>query len=75
MPNFVREWLTVLLRRDPSYCTIAPGGEPTRAAICRFATWWNATATGAAHPAGTASDEAGGRRTRGGSGRVVVRCR
>lgn len=38
----VREWLTVLLRRDLGLLVTigVPGGEPTRAAICRFATWW-----------------------------------
>ncbi|BBX99044.1 ESX secretion-associated protein EspG [Mycobacterium lacus] len=38
----IREWLTVLLRRDLGLLiTIGlPGSEPTRAAICRFASWW-----------------------------------
>lgn len=38
----IREWLTVLLRRDLGLLLIinVPGSEPTRAAICRFATWW-----------------------------------
>src|ERR1700761_6977597 len=38
----IREWLTVLLRRDLALgLTIGvPGREPTRASICRFASWW-----------------------------------
>lgn len=40
-----------------------PGGEPTRAAICRFATWWVVLERHGnlvrLYPAGTASDEAG----------------
>src|ERR1700733_13263838 len=38
----IREWLTVLLRRDLALvATIGvPGREPTRASICRFASWW-----------------------------------
>ncbi len=37
----IREWLTVLLRRDLGllvYISV-PGREPSRAAICRFANW------------------------------------
>lgn len=38
----ILEWLTVLLRRDLGLLLhiSVPGSEPTRAAICRFATWW-----------------------------------
>ncbi len=38
----IREWLTVLLRRDLALLVHigVPGREPTRASICRFATWW-----------------------------------
>ena len=38
----IREWLTVLLRRDLGLLVSmgVPGREPTRAALCRFATWW-----------------------------------
>lgn len=38
----IREWLTVLLRRDLALLVMigVPGREPTRASICRFATWW-----------------------------------
>jgi len=38
----IREWLTVLLRRDLGLLVNmgVPGREPTRASICRFATWW-----------------------------------
>lgn len=61
----VREWLTVLLRRDLGLLVTigVPGGEPTRAAICRFATWWVVLERHGnlvrLYPAGTASDEAG----------------
>lgn len=53
----VREWLTVLLRRDLGLLVTigVPGGEPTRAAICRFATWWVVLE----RHGSTASDEAG----------------
>ncbi len=38
----IREWLTVLLRRDLGLLVniTVPGREATRAAICRFASWW-----------------------------------
>lgn len=70
----VREWLTVLLRRDLGLLVTigVPGGEPTRAAICRFATWWVVLERHGnlvrLYPAGTASDEAG-------AGELVVGCR
>ena len=61
----IREWLTVLLRRDLGLLVSmgVPGREPTRAAICRFATWWVVLERHddqvRLYPAGTASDEAG----------------
>src|SRR5271157_5813038 len=61
----IREWLTVLLRRDLGLLVSmrVPGREPTRAAICRFATWWVVLERHAdlvrLYPAGTASNEAG----------------
>lgn len=61
----IREWLTVLVRRDLGLLlTIGiPGREPTRAAICRFATWWVVLERHEdlvrLYPAGTASDETG----------------
>ncbi len=60
----IREWMTVLLRRDLGLIMniSVPGREPTRAAICRFATWWVVLERHAdlvrLYPAGTASDEA-----------------
>lgn len=60
----IREWLTVLLRRDLGLLVNigVPGREPTRAAICRFATWWVVLERHGElvrlYPAGTASDEA-----------------
>lgn len=38
----IREWLTVILRRDLTLLVTVhvPGQEPTRASICRFAHWW-----------------------------------
>jgi EspG family len=60
----IREWLTVLLRRDLGLLvTIAlPGREPTRAAVCRFASWWVILERHGElvrlYPAGTANDEA-----------------
>jgi hypothetical protein len=60
----IREWLTVLLRRDLGLLLNinVPGREPTRAAICRFATWWVVLERHAdlvrLYPAGTAGDEA-----------------
>jgi hypothetical protein len=60
----IREWLTVLLRRDLGLLLNinVPGREPTRAAICRFATWWVVLERHAElvrlYPAGTAGDEA-----------------
>jgi hypothetical protein len=61
----IREWLTVLLRRDLGLLLNinVPGRDPTRAAICRFATWWVVLERHAdlvrLYPAGTAADEAG----------------
>ncbi|BBX75584.1 ESX secretion-associated protein EspG [Mycobacterium shinjukuense] len=60
----IREWLTVLMRRDLGLLVTigVPGGEPTRAAICRFATWWVVLERHGElvrlYPAGVASDEA-----------------
>jgi hypothetical protein len=60
----IREWMTVLLRRDLGLLLniSVPGREPTRAAICRFATWWVVLERHAdlvrLYPAGTARDEA-----------------
>jgi EspG family len=60
----IREWMTVLLRRDLGLLLLinVPGREPTRAAICRFATWWVVLERHGdlvrLYPAGTASDEA-----------------
>ena len=62
--QMIREWLTVLLRRDLALLvTIAvPGREPTRASICRFASWWVVMERHdelvRLYPAGTANDEA-----------------
>jgi len=59
----IREWLTVLLRRDLGLLlTMAvPGRESTRACLCRFATWWVVLERHGdrirLHPAGTAADE------------------
>ncbi|WP_156688647.1 ESX secretion-associated protein EspG [Mycobacterium sp. Marseille-P9652] len=59
----IREWLTVLLRRDLALLVniSVPGREPTRASICRFATWWVVLERHGElvrlYPAGTASDE------------------
>jgi EspG family len=61
----IREWLTVLVRRDLGLLVniVVPGGEPTRAAICRFASWWVVLERHGEmirlYPAGTASDESG----------------
>lgn len=61
----IREWLTVLLRRDLALMVNigVPGREPTRASICRFASWWVVLERHAElvrlYPAGTASDEGG----------------
>lgn len=61
----IREWLTVLLRRDLGLLmTITvPGREATRAAICRFASWWVVLERHGdlvrLYPAGTASNENG----------------
>ena len=61
----IREWLTVLLRRDLGLLVSigVPGRDPTRAAICRFATWWVVLERNGdlvrLYPAGTASDETG----------------
>jgi len=60
----IREWLTVLLRRDLGLLVNmgVPGREPTRASICRFATWWVVLERHGdlirLYPAGTAGDEA-----------------
>lgn len=59
----IREWLTVLVRRDLGLLVTinVPGREPTRAAICRFASWWVVLERHddlvRLYPAGTASDE------------------
>jgi ESX secretion-associated protein EspG len=59
----IREWLTVLLRRDLALVlTIGvPGREPTRVSICRFASWWVVLERNGElvrlYPAGTAGDE------------------
>ncbi|WP_322858128.1 ESX secretion-associated protein EspG [Mycobacterium europaeum] len=61
----IREWLTVLLRRDLGLLvTISvPGREATRASICRFASWWVVLERHGdlvrLYPAGTASNENG----------------
>jgi len=60
----IREWLTVLLRRDLGLLLHinVPGRDPTRAAICRFATWWVVLERHGdlvrLYPAGTASEAA-----------------
>jgi hypothetical protein len=60
----IREWMTVLLRRDLGLLLLmsVPGRDPTRAAICRFASWWVVLERHGdlvrLYPAGTASDEA-----------------
>jgi hypothetical protein len=61
----IREWLTVLLRRDLGllvYISV-PGREASRAAICRFANWWVVLERHGdllrLYPAGTASDGTG----------------
>lgn len=59
----IREWLTVLLRRDLGLVVMmgVPGREPTRASINRFATWWVVLERHGEmvrlYPAGTASNE------------------
>lgn len=61
----IREWLTVLLRRDLGLLvTISvPGRDATRASICRFASWWVVLERHEdlvrLYPAGTASNENG----------------
>ncbi|OBI14161.1 ESX secretion-associated protein EspG [Mycobacterium sp. E2497] len=61
----IREWLTVLLRRDLALLvTISvPGRDATRASICRFASWWVVLERHEElvrlYPAGTASNETG----------------
>ena len=61
----IREWLTVLLRRDLGLLVQigVPGREPTRASICRFVSWWVVLERHGdlvrLYPAGTADDEAG----------------
>ncbi|MDD4868854.1 MAG: ESX secretion-associated protein EspG [Mycobacterium sp.] len=63
----IREWLTVLVRRDLAMLVSisVPGREPTRAAICRFASWWVVLERHGQlvrlYPAGTAGDEGGAR--------------
>lgn len=60
----IREWLTVLLRRDLGLLLhiSVPGRDATRAAICRFATWWVVLERHGdlvrLYPAGTASESA-----------------
>jgi hypothetical protein len=60
----IREWLTVLLRRDLGLLLniSVPGRDPTRAAICRFASWWVVLERHGdlvrLYPAGTAREEA-----------------
>ena len=60
----IREWLTVLLRRDLGLLVYigVPGREPSRAAICRFASWWvvleRCGELVRLYPAGTANDSA-----------------
>ncbi|MGZ4562241.1 MAG: ESX secretion-associated protein EspG [Mycobacterium sp.] len=59
----IREGLTVLLRRDLGLLVNmgVPGREPTRASICRFATWWVVLERHGdlvrLYPAGTAGNE------------------
>ena len=59
----IREWMTVLLRRDLGLLLhiSVPGRDPTRAAICRFATWWVVLERHGdlvrLYPVGTASEE------------------
>ncbi|OBG58966.1 MULTISPECIES: ESX secretion-associated protein EspG [unclassified Mycobacterium] len=61
----IREWLTVLLRRDLGLLIniSVPGREATRATICRFASWWVVLERHEdlvrLYPAGTASNENG----------------
>ncbi|ORB72390.1 ESX secretion-associated protein EspG [Mycobacterium scrofulaceum] len=61
----IREWLTVLLRRDLGLLVTitVPGREATRAAISRFASWWVVLERHGdlvrLYPAGTASNESG----------------
>jgi EspG family len=61
--SMIREWLTVLLRRDLGLVVNigVPGRDSTRAAICRFATWWVVLERHGdlvrLYPAGTASQE------------------
>lgn len=58
----IREWLTVIMRRDVSVVVVinVPGSEPTRVSISRFATWWvvleRHDTMVKLYPAGTASD-------------------
>lgn len=60
----IREWLTVIMRRDLALLvTITmPGHEPTQASICRFASWWVVLERYGElvrlSPAGTSRDEA-----------------
>ena len=61
--SMIREWLTVLLRRDLGLLVTmgVPGREPTRAALCRFAMWWVVLERHAnlirLYPVGRAGDE------------------
>ncbi|MGF2950959.1 ESX secretion-associated protein EspG [Mycobacterium sp. THU-M116] len=63
--SMIREWLTVLLRRDLALLVhiAVPGREPTRASLCRFATWWVVLERHGElvrlYPAGAAGDERG----------------
>ncbi|MCV7377152.1 ESX secretion-associated protein EspG [Mycobacterium alsense] len=58
----IREWLTVLFRRDLGLLLhiSVPGRDRTRAAICRFANWWVVLERHGdmvrLYPAGTASE-------------------
>jgi hypothetical protein len=60
----IREWLTVIMRRDLALLVTInmPGREPTQASICRFASWWVVLERHGdvvrLSPAGTSRDEA-----------------
>lgn len=62
--SMITEWLTVISRRDMALVVSinAPGREPTRVSISRFATWWVVMERNDVmvrlYPAGAASDEA-----------------
>ncbi|MFY2858587.1 ESX secretion-associated protein EspG [Mycobacterium sp. THU-M104] len=63
--SMIREWLTVLLRRDLALLVhiAVAGREPMRASLCRFATWWVVLERHGElvrlYPAGAAGDERG----------------